>query len=593
MSLFASTDRTVRSAIFVLCWTVAVASAAAAADDPSPYPDYPELYQQIRQAVESGDSAKTSIEAIDAKLAEVVISEDRRQVEHLSQLLVLREAAEKLTETDRTELALWLFDEPDKLARFFHALDESDDLARAVTILHELREVDSERFEDWFEFCIAYAVVWDEYRNHHWVKTPVDDQAMLDSYRFYMANERRLAMHPSKLPFELAVFVVGTHLRDSERQWILANYNARRLPRPTQMYASVPWTMALAPAHGKGLGMEYTLANIKQHGGCCMEQAYFTESVFRTLGVPAVYMRGEGRRGGHAWAGVLSVRGRAQWDVSSGRYTYDRYYQGHVTDPTAPRQTLSDSHIRLTASLFSARSLKPVEQAYFFTDAAEWVNHNASALPDGTDPAAVMINLLDQAVDACAYHARTWDLLASIAASGKMTEDQAIEWAKRLFETMARDCPDFFVMRLPALLEPVSDVKKKADIYDRAFGAFSRRRPDLAANVKIWEGDIWLEQDNVLKAVQSYMYPLVSFTKDDHVLDQARNRLAELDDKADPNALEDACKSIVRGLYGKDQTEQIEACNLALSKLANIYDSRDEPRKAAKMRSMIKPISDG
>ena len=87
----------------------------------------------------------------------------------------------------------------------------------------------------------------------------------------------------------------------AEREWIHKNYRSGGL-NAYAIYRSVPWTLnnqvTLSPGHGKGLDLPYTLEKIKEIGGCCMDQAYFTENVFRLFGVPAVYTRGRGRGGG-------------------------------------------------------------------------------------------------------------------------------------------------------------------------------------------------------------------------------------------------------------------------------------------------------
>jgi hypothetical protein len=61
----------------------------------------------------------------------------------------------------------------------------------------------------------------------------------------------------------------------------------------------------------------YTLENIREEGGICIDQAYYTDAMCKAAGIPSVIFAGTGDEGGHAWVGFLTPTG--DWDVNVGR----------------------------------------------------------------------------------------------------------------------------------------------------------------------------------------------------------------------------------------------------------------------------------
>lgn len=277
--------------LVVMCLAFA-AGASAAPQEAGPYAHYPELYAQANAALsDGGDDGATA--AVNAALAELAVAEwDRQTPAKITELLALLAVLGEFDRGGDAALRAWLLERPEKAARLLYAIDSQDSVGKALDVLVELRDARPDDFEAWFEFAVAFAVVWDDYRGHWWVKEPMEPGTMLASYEHYHEHRSRLMRDPRTLSHELAVFVVGSRLPASERDWIVQNYGRKHPRSATQIYASVPWTKVLSPAHGTGLNMEYTLPKIQEVGGVCMEQAYFCESVYRTLGVPAMYTRG-------------------------------------------------------------------------------------------------------------------------------------------------------------------------------------------------------------------------------------------------------------------------------------------------------------
>jgi hypothetical protein len=479
-------------------------------------------------------------------------------------------------------------------ARFLHALDARDNLDKALTVLGQLRDVDSKRFERWQEFCIAFAVVWDNFEGHWWAQktVPREEDLMLATYKHYCDNERMLLINPAEMPFELAVYVVGTRLRASERQWILDNYGPRMI-EPGSLYKSVPWTKKLSPAHGTGAGIDYTLANIKQLGGVCMEQAYFSEAVCHMFGLPAVYTHGRGERGGHAWVGTLVLRPRPHWDFSFGRYEYDHYFKGEVADPTQPGKEIPDSVVAMTGAMLSAGSIDKIEEGYNLCEAALWLSEHGQA---SADDAAAKKRLADagqallvRSLKASPYCTRTWLFIADQAKSGAMDNKTAQYWADQMFQLTVNDYPDFTIECLQRFFAAIEKPQDKAKILARLYAIISHIRPDLAADVKVAEGDIWMEQGNVDAAMESYMYPLVNFSKDKHILETAEKRLDGMTDKADPAKLEKAYLNVLAQIQRANQRDEAIAGirKTVAQKLTDLYTKQGETAKANKLKDLL------
>jgi len=255
-----------RTSLLVFILLFYSSAIAASKKEVHPYPLYPGHYEAVKYALEGNGDSKAAIKAINHDLEPVVIAmKDVQQVEKLKQLLCLRAAAQVFSKAKDREIPLYLLENPRMCGRFLHALDEKDDLDASLKILKQLKDFDLKRFEKTYEFCIAYSVVWDKFKGHHWVdrRDKKEEGVMLATYEFYTDHEKWLMYKPSQLPFELAVYVVGTRLRASEREWIKNNYSKMKF-NARSIYSSVPWTKVLSPAHGTGGDMEYTLENIKK-----------------------------------------------------------------------------------------------------------------------------------------------------------------------------------------------------------------------------------------------------------------------------------------------------------------------------------------
>jgi tetratricopeptide (TPR) repeat protein len=110
-----------------------------------------------------------------------------------------------------------------------------------------------------------------------------------------------------------------------------------------QAYSSIRYRMDMAMNH-KSIYEKYTLAEIRQKGGICGDQAYFASVTAKASGVPAMIITGWGDRGPHAWFGYEATA--RDWNLKSGRYPGDKYPAGQTIDPQT-RQKIKEPMLEL------------------------------------------------------------------------------------------------------------------------------------------------------------------------------------------------------------------------------------------------------
>jgi len=517
----------------ILVVGLALASLAGSGGGASTKDAKASLYNELLE------SAKTSLAAgswdafkkdVEGRIAESLSkSGEKVPIETLRDLFYFRNVGvtfSKVTGETHKAMMGWLLEHRDFCGRFLHALDEQDDLPAALGILKQLRDEDEALFVQNSEFCIAYAIVWDNFQPmRYWKEPKVQPNTMMETYRYFNRNAKLLRIPPSTLPWELSVYVVDLAIPDEERMYALTTYRSQA--DIGKLFFKVPYTFALSPAHGHGVDTPYTLMNIIRMGGVCMEQAYFAASVGKCLGVPSVYSFGMGKRGGHAWVSfVRTDRRPVMWDLLSGRYSYDHYYKGLTADPTnwGMQNSIPLSILQMSAAILTAGSPAKLEDARYCRDAAEWLARNT--LAEG-DSAKIAYELLLRSLGTCAYSRESWMTLAELAEGGKLSEEQTARSVDLLFKYTLRDFPDFTEMCLERFLNSVKDPVRKAAILGRAFTAF-KERPDLASEIKVAEGDLLLSQGKVKEAVVAYCWPLAEFPEEGHATGAVEERIEKL-----------------------------------------------------------------
>jgi hypothetical protein len=226
------------------------------------------------------------------------------------------------------------------------------------------------------DLVVAVCVVYDKHPAHPSLGrgTPPPNPAIpptidpADVFGFFRNSWTKLEFR-DRLPVELLTHVVDVHSTIDELQWAQKNYGGNQAVG--KVYGSIVYdTAALKYGQPKKVFKDgYTLENIKKVGGVCTEQAFFASEVAKAIGVPSVYVTGEGSGVGHAWVGYLKNAGnKAVWDFTEGRFGEFKKGEGEVVDAHTDK-SMPDAIVGLTDWLMTCPKAT-LRSAQAKTDAA-------------------------------------------------------------------------------------------------------------------------------------------------------------------------------------------------------------------------------
>lgn len=137
-----------------------------------------------------------------------------------------------------------------------------------------------------------------------------------------MDAQKKLLTDMKKLSISDLLHVVDVRLPRSEFDWVHTNLNYKRA-QWGEAYASIRYRMDRA-AVGEDPYENYTFAELRKEGGVCRDQGYFACTTAKCKGIPAVYITGDGDRGGHAWIATLvddvSWKQTGSYGYNTGRF---------------------------------------------------------------------------------------------------------------------------------------------------------------------------------------------------------------------------------------------------------------------------------
>ena len=262
----------------------------------------------------------------------------------------------------------------DVLTAFFENLNPEDHPKQAVEILGAMQKKYPEDVAVLPRLAVALALVFDQPFPRDWphgqvarsalpIETPdpvlrLHSMAILQKDRRYLLDLRDLMVDELK-------YMVDYPLSESEMEWARKNVTASRsgfdkvfpsirydIPRYERNILSWPYP-------------NYTLSEIRQRGGICVDQAYFAAMSGKAKGLPTLFFTGQGDSGGHAWFGYLETPGR--WETDCGRYAQENYPVGQAMDPQVWKP-ISDTELVFLAK---NRERSPAfRQARLWTDYA-------------------------------------------------------------------------------------------------------------------------------------------------------------------------------------------------------------------------------
>jgi hypothetical protein len=281
---------------------------------------------------------------------------------HLNTQYQFAKLVESCDANQHRAIISWFLTKRESLTKLMSVLKKEDEIDQVLSILDTIRRSDPVNFEPYFNLALAVAVVWDTpSKNIHaqmGSNTLKYDSNPLPIYTYfktlYLSGKAKIRY--VKLDVNDLIFVVNTPVPVSELEW--AKKNVRGSAKSwRKKYAEIEYdTPRLAanemvwPSYNK----VYSLENIEEYGGICVDQAYFATITGRANGIPTMYFSGKGRSGGHAWFGYFLAKNN--WITDAGKYSAGNYAIGYTTNPQTNHKISNHDLDLLSNRKFSSKS---------------------------------------------------------------------------------------------------------------------------------------------------------------------------------------------------------------------------------------------
>jgi len=483
-------------------------------------------------AAKDGDfdaAAARADELFDHVVADAAGRDSRAFVEAAFARRLLNQLA-KADERQRPALLKLLMAQPELARELAFAMDPTDDVRAAYALLAKLHEAHPQAIHEYPQLTAAICVVHDRplirYINENTAKAP-DPVAL---FNFYVSNRKKLMFGITDVPTPLLVWVVDSTAQIDEMAWALKKYAGDK--QVGKRFFDIAYDHEhLRTGRPKMITkLGFTLPNIQKHGGVCADQAYFAMSVGKAIGVPSAYVVGQSAEVGHAWVGYLEARGNPRrWNFDVGRYDAYQGVRGNVEHPQT-RKTVPDSYVSLIAESIGTRPANHYA-AVAMTDAALRLatlragdefeprpfgpteDEAPAPSPARDASAASQLALLELALRADAGYAPAWFAVRDLAKADKMTLGQIRAWASTVQKLTGRKYPDFTLTMLKPMIQSIDNPREQSRLWDSAFGLMASRS-DLAAEVRIAQGQLWETLEEPRKAGKCYEDVLRRFVND-------------------------------------------------------------------------------
>jgi len=510
---------------------------------------------------------------------------------------------------EQSEARTWLNEHPDVQQELFIAINpEQDDVKAALQLFADLREQFPDQIEKYADLATAIAVTWDQtgpgvydYKRHQTrVHAEMPDELIgpEENFRYFLDSEGMMQGRAQFLPWEFLTLLVNHRTPFAEREWAKANYLNKRVGFGA-CYSDVPYDHEMLRTDDvvcKMDGKEYTLANLKEFGGVCAQQADFAARVGKSLGVPAAYVRGESNSGSyHAWVMWVELKKVTPKAIdfellSHGRYQLDEYYVGELFDPQT-NQLITDRQLELHLHVtgmdpLARRQAEMVMRAYpLIRDRAE------------LDTTKQLV-FLREVAELCPGHPQIWRTLAAMSAGGEIEKQHSRQMRRNLdlfFQTFAY-YPDFIWSVFEDLTAHQENVKERISSFARAVDAFEAdKRPDLACEARLKMSDYLVKNNQSQAAIEGLAITINKFPGEGRYVPRMLDRLEEICktvEGTDPQliAFYQRFLPTIPTHRGSDPSDY---CLATLRRGVNFFKSHGRDDLATQFQQRIKRIEDG
>ncbi len=438
--------------------------------------------EQLLAAIDSGDFKSISAD-LDQQATEELADLTKLDNAQVVTTATYREFARCFARIDaatpaQKEGMKWLLRQKHLLPVLMLALSPQDEPGQVLRLATELGRDDASAVEGLPDLATAFIVVWSKGRSGpDDTDGPPAVERVARLFNYYVHSRRMLRFDPADLPWQLSIYAIDNRASESEILWAANRYAAR--VNLASAYFDVRYdTVAYLTGGSKQINAHpYTLPNILQFGGVCVDQAYFATHVARSMGVPATVCTGQSGAGqvAHAWIGFLEVQGRrAVWNFSEARYKEDLFWSGQVIDPQTFEQ-LTDADVSLLAELQDSTPMQRL------------ASEALCKLADVFDPSN-RLDVYTRAINDSPGNRLAWAAVADLGANKKITPEQINTVTAVVQKFAMRPYPEFACSLLQHMASGAAESERVAAL-DKVADMFLQR-PDLVARIRIQQGDI-------------------------------------------------------------------------------------------------------
>ena len=118
-------------------------------------------------------------------------------------------------------------------------------------------------------------------------------------------------------------------------------------------------------------------------------------------------------------------------------------------------------------------------------------------------------------------------VVRDLAENGHLTLKQKKYWSTVLHRLCGSRYPDFYLTILRPMIESIEDTKEQNALWNKAFALFPERH-DLAAQVRMSQGRMWLSANEPAKAGACYEDVIFRYANAGHVVTTALRRAEKI-----------------------------------------------------------------
>lgn len=481
--------------------------------------------KEVLDGVSAGGDARQAMKTLDGLFDQVLVYADDNNYDQFREAFfaarMMRQLA-VLEDSQRKDTLAYLRAN-DKVARaVVLAVDTQDNTPKAYELLGRLRQRYSDKLNKYPGLTAAICVVHDRKLQRNMNENKVTAPDPVEVFDYFMRNEAKLVFPVSRMPTELLINVVDVTATPDELEWALKKHGGNANVGALFFGVKYDFAHLRKGAEKKVTAEGYTLPNIAQYGGVCIDQAYYATQVGKALGIPTTIASAQNGTVGHAWVGYLQAEGtNGWWNFNSGRYPEYQFIRGLCEDPQTNRRT-PDALVAISAESIHVKDTDR-ETAAALTRAAQRliVAEMKGALP--LEPAAPtvkaldirnkprkpsrtddILNLLEAALKHNVGDTEAWATLQQLGEQNRLSLEAKRRWSDLALKFCAQRYPDFAVSIVVPMIATVEDIKEQDKLWTALFNMF-QKRADLAAEIRIQQAQMWEKNKDPNKAGQCYL----------------------------------------------------------------------------------------